>query len=86
LLNATDEKASKKICTACYGFPEILISNNQGLFGNSGEALKTAEEFWSNTCLKEANKMLNAFAQIGISITKTEPQDASTINTDTSST
>lgn len=86
LLNATDGKAAKRICTACYGFPEILISNNDGLFGNSGEALETAEKFWANTCLKEANKMLNAFTQIGIPITKEMPQDASTINTDTSTT
>lgn len=82
LFNSTDEKASKKICTACYGFPEILISNNDGLFGNSGEALQTAEKFWSNTCLKEANKMLSGFQEIGIAITTKVTENASITNTD----
>lgn len=82
LLNATDDKASKKICTACYGFPEILVSNNDGLFGNSGEALKTAEDFWSATCRKEANNILDAFKAIGLTIT--QPTNGSTNNPDTS--
>lgn len=87
LFNAADEKASKKICMACYGFPEILISNNDGLFGNSGEALAVAEKFWTNTCVKEANKMLEGFTLIGIPITKTvtevtPPTNGSTNNPD----
>lgn len=87
LFNATDDKASKKICTACYGFPEILISNNDGLFGNSGEALRVAEEFWSKTCVKEANKMLEGFTQIGIPITQLiTPNNGSTSNTDPAAT
>jgi len=72
LFNATDEKASQKICTACYGFPEILISNNDGLFGNSGEAIQTANQLWQDTCMREADKMLTGFAEIGIPITKVE--------------
>jgi hypothetical protein len=83
LFNAADDKASQKICMACYGFPEILISNNDGLFGNSGEALTVAESFWSKTCLKEANKMLEGFTQIGVAITKTIETDGSTNNPDT---
>jgi len=70
LFNATDEKASNKICMACYGFPEILISNNDGLFGNSGEAIQTATQLWQDSCLREADKMLTGFAEIGIPITK----------------
>lgn len=71
LFNAADEKASNKICMACYGFPEILISNNDGLFGNSGEAIQTAQQLWQDTCLREADKMLAGFAEIGKPITKT---------------
>ena len=70
LFNAADEKASKKICMACYGFPEIIISNNDGLFGNSGEAIQTATQLWQDTCLREADKMLEGFKLIGIPITE----------------
>lgn len=70
LLNAVDDKAAKKICKACYGFPEILISNNDGLFGNSGEAIQTAEGIWSATCQKEANNILDGFKKVGLVITK----------------
>lgn len=73
LLNAVDDKASKKICKACYGFPEILISNNDGLFGNSGEAIQTAEDIWAKTCQKEANNILDGFKKIGLTITQEAP-------------
>jgi len=81
LLNTTDDKAESKICTACYGFPKILISQSEGIFGNSGEALTVAERFWANTCSKEATNMLDGFKKIGIEITKPIQENGSTSDT-----
>jgi len=65
---------------------ELVDSNNDGLFGNSGEAMEVAERLWAKTCQKEAAKMLEGFTQIGIPITKpvteTTPTDGSTSNPD----
>jgi hypothetical protein len=82
LLNDTDSKAESKICTACYGFPRILISQSEGVFGNSGEALTVAEQFWATTCQKEANNILDGFKKIGIEITKPTQENGSTSDTD----
>lgn len=67
--NNVDDKAGKKICTACYCFPQILASPSEGLFGNSGEAYQAAINFWRQTCEFEAEKILKAFNKIGIKIT-----------------
>lgn len=73
LLNNVDDKAEQKICTSCYGFPRILISQSEGIFGNSGEAIKTATELWAKTCQREAQNILDGFKQIGFNILKTVP-------------
>lgn len=70
LLNASDDKAESKICMACYGFPAILVKQNDGVFGNSGEALAVATREWSNTCKKEAQNILDGFKEIGFKITE----------------
>lgn len=82
LLNATDDKAESKICTACYGFPRILISQSEGIFGNSGEAITVATELWAKTCQREATNILDGFKEIGFNILKTDPTDGSTIDPD----
>jgi hypothetical protein len=69
LLNASDSKAESKICVACYGFPRILISQSEGVFGNSGEALTVATEMWAKTCQRESTNILDGFKKIGIEIT-----------------
>jgi len=86
LLNSVDDKAESKICVACYNFPKILLFQNDGIFGDSGAAIQTAESLWSKSCQREANNILDAFKAIGISITNdVTPQiDGSTNNTDTS--
>ena len=68
LLNAADEKASEKICTACYGFPLVLVKQSEGIFGNSGEALTVAKQQWAATCLKEADNILDGLNEIGFNI------------------
>jgi len=84
LFNSMDDKAEDKICVACYNFPKILLFKDSGIFGDSGVAIQTATDLWAKTCLKQANKMLEGFTEIGIAITNpvTPAQDASTINTD----
>lgn len=82
LLNSVDDKAESKICVACYNFPKILLFQNDGIFGDSGLAIETAEKLWSKSCQREANNILDAFKAIGVSITKEVPADASNINTD----
>lgn len=69
LLNAADDKASEKICISCYGFPQILVKQSEGIFGNSGEAITVATNEWSKTCKKEANNILDGFIEIGFKIT-----------------
>lgn len=69
LLNATDDKAESKICVACYNFPKILLFQGEGIFGDSGVAIQTATDLWQETCLREANHILEGFAEIGIAIT-----------------
>jgi len=81
LMNAVDEKAEQKICTACYGFPRILISQSEGIFGNSGEAIQVATDLWAKTCQKEAQNILDGFKEVGLNILKT-PTNGSTDNTD----
>ena len=81
LLNTTDEKAESKICVACYGFPRILISQSEGIFGNSGEAIQVATDLWAKTCQREANNILDGFKEIGFNILKTLP-NADTIDPD----
>lgn len=66
--NTVDDKAGKKICTAAYCFPQILANPSEGLFGNSGEAYQAAVNFWAETCEFEANKIKQAFEDIGVSI------------------
>lgn len=66
--NTVDDKAGKKICTACYCFPQILSNPSEGLFGNSGEAYQTAINFWKATCEFEAAKIEAAFLEIGVPI------------------
>jgi len=67
--NLVDDKAGKKICTACYCFPQILASPSEGLFGNSGDAYKTAIQFWRETCEFEAKKIQTEIEKIGINLT-----------------
>jgi hypothetical protein len=85
LFNSMDDKAEDKICVACYNFPKILLFKDSGIFGDSGLAIQTATDLWAQTCQKEAAKMLQGFAEIGIKITKdvTPQPDGSTNNTDT---
>lgn len=66
--NQVDDKAGKKICTAAYCFPQILANPSEGLFGNSGEAYQAAINFWKATCEYEAEKIANAFKEIGVPI------------------
>jgi hypothetical protein len=66
--NAVDEKASKKICIAGYNFPSILANPSEGLFGNSGDALDTAINYWKTTCEYEAEKIEEVFLKIGIEL------------------
>lgn len=73
LFNTTDDKAINKICLACYGFPKILVMDNDGLFGNSGEAITIATNNWAKTCQKEAANMMDAFKAIGVAITEEKP-------------
>jgi hypothetical protein len=82
-LSASDDKAEAKICTACYGFPRILISQSEGVFGNSGEAITVASALWAATCQREAANILDGFKKIGFKITK---DDASTIDPNNSAT
>lgn len=84
LFNSMDDKAEDKICVACYNFPKILLFKESGIFGDSGAAIQTATDLYQQTCIKQANKMLEGFAEIGIAITKTVTtvENASTTNTD----
>lgn len=66
--NQVDDKAGKKICTACYCFPQILANPSEGLFGNSGDAYRTAIDFWKATCEFEANKIYDAILNLGIDL------------------
>jgi hypothetical protein len=69
-----DDKAGKKICTAVYCFPQILANPSEGLFGNSGEALNVAIDYWKSTCLFEAQKIQKAFEKLGLKIVEpTQP-------------
>lgn len=70
LLNAADEKASEKICLACYGFPLILVKQSEGVFGNSGEAITVATAEWAKTCKREATNILDGLTEIGMKITE----------------
>lgn len=80
--NNVDDKAAKKICTACYGFPQILANPEAGLFGNSGEAINAAVAYWASTCAFEAQKIEKALKAIGLEITNdvTPPANADTNN------
>lgn len=71
--NNVDDKAGKKICTAAYGFPQILANPTEGIFGNSGEAYKTANAIWVETCQYEALRIEDAFKEIGVPIQDTPP-------------
>lgn len=73
LMNSVDEKAEQKICTACYGFPRILISQSEGIFGNSGEAMQVATDLWAKTCQREAANILDGFKEVGLNILNTIP-------------
>lgn len=73
LLNAADDKASEKICLACYGFPLILVKQSEGVFGNSGEAIAVATAEWAKTCKREANNILDGLKEVGLIITE-EPK------------
>ena len=64
--NNVDDKAGKKIATACYCFPQILANPSEGLFGNSGDAMQQAITYWKSTCEFEANKINDAFKSLGI--------------------
>jgi hypothetical protein len=66
--NSVDDKAAKKICTACYCFPQILANPSEGLFGNSGEAIKEAIEYWASTCQFEALKIEKALRLMGVDL------------------
>lgn len=66
--NSVDDKAGKKICTACYCFPQILANPSEGLFGNSGDAMTQAINYWRTTCEFEAEKINMAFEKIGLNI------------------
>lgn len=68
LFNAADDKAEDKICVACYNFPKLLLFKDSGIFGDSGVAIQTATDLWAETCLRQADRMLKGFAEIGISI------------------
>lgn len=81
LLNTADDKASEKICMACYGLPPILVKQNEGVFGNSGEAITVATNFYQATCLKEAANILDGLKEIGLIITS-EIVDNGTNNPD----
>lgn len=70
LLNSVDDKAESKICVACYNFPKILLFEGDGIFGDSGLAIQTAKDLWAESCLKEADNILDAFKAIGIKITE----------------
>lgn len=74
--NLVDEKASKKICMACYCFPQILANPSEGLFGNSGESFIQAINYWKSTCEFEAKKIEDALLKIGINL----QNDATNIN------
>ena len=77
VLNGADSKAQQKICIACYGFPLILISQSEGVFGNSGEAIQVATTLWAATCQRESNNILDGFKKIGFNILK---EDDTTID------
>lgn len=66
--NQVDDKAQKKICTACYCFPQILCSPSEGMFGNNGTAYKAALDFWAATCKDEAAKIEKAINKMGIEL------------------
>lgn len=66
--NSVDDKAGKKICTACYCFPQILANPSEGLFGNSGEAYQNAINFWKATCEFEAAKIELVFKKLGVEL------------------
>lgn len=70
LFNAVDDIAEDKICVACYNFPKILLFKESGIFGDSGAAIQTATDLWQDTCLREADKMLKGFSEIGLAITE----------------
>jgi len=74
--NAVDDKASKKICTAAYNFPPILANANEGVFGNSGDAINAAIENWKTTCLFEAEKINEYFKNIGIDLQEATEEEA----------
>lgn len=80
LLNSADDKASEKICMACYGLPPILVRQNEGVFGNSGEAITIATQEWSKTCQKEATNILDGFKEIGFKITNDNTPDNGSID------
>ncbi len=73
LMNSVDEKAEQKICTACYGFPRILISQSEGIFSQSGEAIQVATDLWAKTCRREAQNILDGFREVGLNILNTVP-------------
>lgn len=73
--NTVDDKAGKKICTACYCFPQILSNPSEGLFGNSGDAYQTAIDFWARTCEFEAAKIEAAFLEIGVPLQNVDPAE-----------
>lgn len=73
LLNAADDKASDKICLACYGLPPILVKQSESVFGNSGEAISVATDEWQKSCLREATNILDGLKEIGLIITDAEP-------------
>lgn len=70
LLNGVGITAESKICVACYNFPKLLLFNESGIFGDSGLAIQTATDLWQKTCLKQADKIIEGFTKIGITITK----------------
>ncbi len=79
--NSVDDKAGKKICTAAYCFPQILLNPSEGLFGNSGDAYQTAINFWKATCEYEAAKIEAAFLEIGVPIQNVVAPDPNNPNT-----
>lgn len=76
--NEVDNKASEKICTACYCFPRILSNPSEGLFGNSGEAMQQAINYWSSTCSFEAVKIEDEFLRIGLILQTEEAPETTT--------
>ncbi len=84
LFNAADDKASKKICMACYNFPRLLLFEDVGVFGESGASIETATKEWAKTCQREANNILDGFKEIGITITKPIVENGSINNPDPS--